>query len=112
MNGNHLGMEIGKLGFGLMRLPEIDGVIDIEQVKKMADLFIENGFTYFDSGYGYHGGKSEVAIKDAITSRYPRDKVQIATKLPLWNMEVDPEKIFNEQLERTGAGYFDYYLIH
>ena len=112
MKENYLGKDIPKLGFGLMRLPEIDGVIDIEQVKKMVDLFIEAGFSYFDSAYVYHGGKSEEAIKTAIIDRHPREKVKIATKLPLWNMNVDVRKVFNEQLERTGAGYFDFYLIH
>ena len=112
MQGKLLEQGIGKLGFGFMRLPEIDGVIDIEQVKQMTDLYIENGYSYFDTAYGYHGGKSEVAIKTAVIDRHPRDKVRIATKLPLWNIDADYKAIFAEQLARTGAGYFDFYLFH
>lgn len=103
-----------KLGFGLMRLPMLDGEIDIEQVKQMVDVFMENGFTYFDTAYGYHGGKSEVAAKAALVDRYPRESFQLATKLPAWNA-ADAEaarQMLYTSLERTGAGYFDYYLLH
>ena len=62
---NYLGKDIGKLGFGLMRLPEKDGKIDIEQVKTMVDMFMEKGFTYFDTAYVYGGGASELAAKEA-----------------------------------------------
>jgi len=112
MKENYLGKNIPKLGFGLMRLPEVDGVIDVEHVKKMVDLFIESGYSYFDTAYVYHGGNSEKIVKTVLTERYPREKFQIATKLPLWNMDVDVLAIFNEQLERTGLDYIDYYMIH
>ncbi|MEF9926088.1 MAG: aldo/keto reductase, partial [Raoultibacter sp.] len=73
----YLGQDIPKLGFGFMRLPqnEIDGesVIDIEQVKQMVDTFMAAGFTYFDTAWGYHGGHSEVALKEALVDRYPRE---------------------------------------
>ena len=68
----YLGENIPKLGFGLMRLPEENGVIDIEQVKEMADLFLSKGFTYFDTAYGYAEGRSEMAFKEAVADRHPR----------------------------------------
>ncbi len=103
-----------KIGFGLMRLPETDGVIDIDKVCKMADAYMEAGFNYFDTAYVYHGGNSEKAVKEAIVKRYPRDSFTIATKLPAWSIHSfeDRDKIFNEQLERCGVDYFDFYLLH
>ncbi len=104
-----------KLGFGFMRLPVTnDCDIDIEQVKEMVDLYIQNGFNYFDVAFGYMDGKAEGALKETVIDRYPRESILIADKMPLWevNCEEDIEKIFNTQLERTGAEYFDYYLLH
>ena len=62
-----------KLGFGLMRLPETDGKIDIERVCQMADAYIKAGLNYFDTAYVYHGGHSEEAVKEVLVKRYPRD---------------------------------------
>lgn len=111
----YLGEEIPKLGFGLMRLPMIGEDVDIEQTKQMVDLFIKKGFTYFDTAYGYLGGKSEAAAKVALVDRYPRESFQLATKLPAWagasNAE-EAKQMFYTSLERTGAGYFDFYLLH
>ncbi len=103
-----------KIGFGLMRLPETDGVIDIDKVCKMVDSYMEAGFTYFDTAYVYHGGNSEKAVKEAIVKRHPRDSFTVATKLPAWCIHSyeDRDKIFNEQLERCGVDYFDFYLLH
>lgn len=107
-----------KLGFGLMRLPLNNpndaGDIDIETVKKMVDAFIANGFTYFDTALMYCGGKSEAAAKAALTSRYPRNAYTLATKLhaDYFNSRGDCDKVFAEQLERTGVDFFDYYLLH
>lgn len=107
-----------KLGFGLMRLPMIgtgeQAVIDIEQTKQMVDTFIERGFTYFDTAWMYCGFKSEEATKIALVDRHPRDSYTLATKLHagFLKTEEDRDNIFNEQLRKTGAGYFDYYLIH
>ena len=107
--------SIRKLGFGLMRLPKLeDGSMDIEQIKKMVDLFLENGFTYFDTAFVYDGGKSEEAARDALVRRHPRQSFQLATKL---NARVaadreDAEKQLLTSLERTEAGYFDFYLLH
>lgn len=112
---NYLGKEIGKLGFGLMRLPEKDGKTDIEQVKTMVDMFMERGFTYFDTAYVYGNGESERVAKEALVDRYPRESFQLATKLPLFDKDVSVEELhqrFYTSLERTGAGYFDFYLIH
>lgn len=104
-----------KLGFGLMRLPTLeDKSIDIDQVCRMVDAFLEKGCTYFDTAYVYHGGDSECAVRKILVDRHPRESFTIATKLPGWAIkeEADVQRIFDEQLERTGAGYFDYYLLH
>ncbi|MBR3042787.1 MAG: aldo/keto reductase [Eubacterium sp.] len=106
--------KMPKLGFGLMRLPEKDGEIDIERVKTMVDKYMQMNINYFDTAYVYHGGKSEVAAREALVKRYPRDSFMIATKLPAWEIKeaADVERIFNEQLERAGVDYFDLYLLH
>ena len=103
-----------KLGFGLMRLPEQDGIIDLEQVCRMADAYLDAGLTYFDTAYVYHSGNSEKIVREALSKRHPRDSFTVATKLPAWCMteEADRDRIFNEQLERCGVDYFDYYLLH
>ena len=107
-----------KLGFGLMRMPTIDKTnaadVDIEQVKKMVDLFMEKGFTYFDTAIMYNGFASQKAAKAALVDRYPRDSFTLATKLHagFFNSFEERDKVFREQLEQTGAGYFDYYLLH
>lgn len=110
----HLGEEIKKLGFGLMRLPQKEeGVIDIEQTKKMVDLFMKAGFTYFDTAWAYAG--SEDAIRQALVERYPRESYQLATKNAAWiNCKTREEAIaqFDVSLKQTGAGYFDLYLLH
>ncbi len=106
--------KMPKLGFGLMRLPEQDGRIDIEQVKIMVDRYMATGMNYFDTAYIYHGGTSEVAARKAVVERYDRERFLLATKLPAWEIkrESDVDRIFNEQLERCGVDYFDYYLLH
>lgn len=109
------GKEIKNFGFGLMRLPMIETEIDIEQTKEMVDLFLANGFTYFDTAYGYLNQRSEGAAKVCLVDRYPRESFQLATKLPAWNgpkTTAEAEQMFFTSLERTGAGYFDFYLLH
>ena len=103
-----------KLGFGLMRLPEVNGEIDLEHVCRMVDKYLAAGLNYFDTAYVYHGGKSEVAAKDALVHRYPRDKFMLATKLPAWELkeQSDVDRVFEEQLHRCGVDYFDFYLLH
>ena len=111
-----LGDNIKKLGFGLMRLPRVAGkedVIDIEQVKQMADEFLSAGFTYFDTAWAYPG--SEEAFKAAVVDRYPREKYQIATKNAAWigcKTKEDAINQYTTSLRKTGAGYFDFYLLH
>lgn len=107
-----------KLGFGLMRLPSLDendpSKIDMEHTKKMVDTFIERGFTYFDTAWMYCGFKSENAAKEALVDRHPRDSYTLATKLHAEYIKTkeDRDKIFDEQLRKTGVDFFDYYLIH
>lgn len=107
-----------KLGFGLMRLPQLDPAnpasVDAGQVKKMVDLFLERGYTYFDTAWMYHGFASEEVAKAALVDRHPRDSFTLATKLHAGYIKSkdDRDKVFNEQLRKTGAGYFDYYLLH
>ncbi len=110
---DYFGKDTPKLGFGLMRLPKKDDVTDIEQTKEMVDMFLDAGFTYFDTAYVY--GTSEADTKIALVDRHPRDSYTLATKLNV-NMMSHDEKSAKQQfftsLERTGAGYFDYYLLH
>ena len=104
-----------KLGFGLMRLPKnADGSIDIPQVCRMADLFLEAGGTYFDTAFVYDGGESEKAFKTAVADRYPRDRYALATKLYVMAAKDgdDARQQLATSLSRTGAGYIDYYLLH
>ena len=112
----YFGESTPKLGFGLMRLPKRALVkIDIEQTKQMVDLFMEAGLTYFDTAYVYDGGESEKAAKAALVDRYPRESFTLATKLCAWmgaHNEKTAKQQFYTSLERTGAGYFDYYLLH
>ena len=106
---------IPKLGFGLMRLPMLGDEVDLEQTKQMVDLFLEKGFTYFDTAYGYLDGKSEAAAKAALVDRYPRDRFQLATKLPAWagaKTAEEAQNMFWTSLKRTGVEYFDFYLLH
>lgn len=110
-----LGQEISKLGFGMMRMPMLsESEIDLPQVFQMTDAFLEAGFTYFDTAYGYHNEQSERTVRKALVERYPRDKYLLATKLPLWHVKTveDMPRLFNTQLERTGVDYFDFYMMH
>ena len=107
-----------KLGFGLMRLPllneEDKKSIDKEQACQMTDLFLERGFTYFDTAYMYHEYESERAVKDFLVTRKDRGSYTLASKLPVMQLKEkeDMERIFNEQREKCGVEYFDYYLLH
>lgn len=106
--------NISKLGFGLMRLPRLDdGKIDVEQVKVMVDAFIAAGGTYFDTARMY--GDSEAAIGQALVARYPRESFYLTSKNAAWANKKSAEEArhdFDISLEQTGAGYFDFYLIH
>jgi hypothetical protein len=118
MNMGDISFGNKKLGFGLMRLPLLDNddasKIDIELTKKMVDAFIEKGFTYFDTAWMYCGFNSENAAKEVLVDRYPRDAYTLATKLHAGFIKTkeDRDKVFNEQLRKTGVEFFDYYLLH
>ena len=101
-------------GFGCMRLPMNGEEVDLEQTKKMVDTFIEQGFNYFDTAHGYIQGKSEKALKECLTSRYPRDKYILTDKLTanFFKKEEDIRPLFESQLEICGVDYFDFYLMH
>lgn len=101
-----------------MRLPltdqNVQGSIDLDTVCRMADIFLERGFTYFDTAYVYHNEKSEYALREAVLRRHPRASFTLATKMPVFSLtrKEDQLRIFETQLERCGTDYFDYYLLH
>ncbi len=110
--------KLAPLGFGFMRLPLTDAddptSIDIGKCCELVDIFMDAGFTYFDSARGYHGCKSEWALRKALVERYPRESFTIATKLPAWlakNAE-EARSMFDTSLAECGVDYFDYYLLH
>lgn len=107
--------EIKKnFGFGCMRLPMVDGEVDMEQFKQMVDLFLEEGFNYFDTAHGYLDGKSELALREGLTSRYPRDRYLLVSKLTsmYFHKEEEIRPFFENQLKWCGVDYFDVYLMH
>jgi len=111
-------MEIKKLGFGLMRLPYSDdptyGNADLEKTREMVDAYMAEGFSYFDTAAVYHGGHSEEVFGELVAKRYPREKFQVTSKMPVWELkeECDLDRIFNEQLQKCKVDYFDYYFMH
>lgn len=107
-----------KLGFGTMRLPLLVAddpkTVDREQFKQMVDKYMEKGFRYFDTAYPYHQETSELAVKECLVERYPREAYVLADKMPIIRVKdsSDYQRYFDEQLEKTGVEYFDYYLLH
>ena len=101
-------------GFGFMRLPMIGDDVDIPQTKQMVDHFLAAGFNYFDTAHGYINGKSELALKECLTSRYPRGSYILTNKLSAnyFQTEADIRPLFQSQLEACGVEYFDFYLMH
>ena len=112
MSGTIQTEKIGKLGFGYMRLPRKNGKFDYEQINKMADAFIASGGNYFDTAYVYTG--AEVAFRESVVKRYPRESYLIATKLPLEDADTigKLDERFKTSLERLGVDYVDFYLLH
>ena len=105
------------LGFGMMRLPVNKGNptdFDYPQLFQMVDCFLDAGYTYFDTSYVYHNGKSEEAVRKAVVERHPRNRFTIATKFPTFDLkkEEEIEPIFARQLENLGVDFIDYYLLH
>ena len=107
-----------KLGFGTMRLPLLVAddpkTVDREQFKQMVDKYMEKGFRCFDTAYPYHQETSELAVKECLVERYPREAYVLADKMPIIRVKdsSDYQRYFDEQLEKTGVEYFDYYLLH
>lgn len=103
-----------KLGFGCMRFPMQDQKIDVQELTKMVDVFMERGFTYFDTSYVYHNGESEKVLKKVLVERYPRTSFTITTKSPVFMLNSREHffAVFQEQLDRLGTDYVDYYWLH
>ena len=101
-------------GFGFMRLPMQGEEVDIPETTKMVDAFLDAGFNYFDTAHGYLQGKSEFALRDCLTSRYPRDRYVLTDKLTanFFKTEADIRPFFQSQLDACGVDYFDFYLMH
>lgn len=106
-------MTLPLLGFGLMRLPQKNGKVDYPTAEAMVAKAMKAGCNYFDTAYMYHNGESEKFVGQAL-SKYPRDSYFLVSKMPIimMNSEADNARIFNEQLARTRAGYFDFYFLH
>ncbi|MDE7213570.1 MAG: aldo/keto reductase, partial [Anaeroplasmataceae bacterium] len=101
-------------GFGCMRLPMKGEEVDYEELNKMVDTFIENGFNYFDTAHGYVNKKSEIAVRECLSKRHPRDSFILTNKLtdPFFNTHEEIRPFFESQLEACGVEYFDFYLMH
>ncbi len=104
----------GNFGFGCMRLPMKNGEVDTEEFSRMVDAFLEAGFNYFDTAHGYLDGKSEPALRESLTSRYPRERYVLTDKLSshFFNSQEEIRPLFQKQLEACGVEYFDFYLMH
>ncbi len=101
-------------GFGCLRLPMKDGEVDKEQMCKMVDTFLEQGFNYFDTAHGYLDGKSELALRDCLTSRHEHSEYILTNKLTNFYFKSEEEirPFFESQLKACGVDYFDFYLMH
>ncbi|MBE6473665.1 MAG: Fe-S oxidoreductase [Coriobacteriaceae bacterium] len=106
--------KISKLGFGCMRFPgREDDAINIDDISKMVDAYLEAGGNYFDTAWAYPN--SEVALGKALVARHPRDSFYIATKCVAWNHcngQEDLERQLQESLANLGVEYVDVYLMH
>ena len=109
------GKQLSLLGFGAMRLPTLgkDDAIDYAEAERMIDRAMETGINYYDTAFPYHGGNSEI-VTGKVLSKYPRDSYYIATKYPGHQVldSYNPAEIFEQQLEKCGVDYFDFYLLH
>ena len=100
-------------GFGCMRLPMKDKEVDYEELNKMVDTFIDNGFNYFDTAHGYVDKMSEIAVRECLTKRYPRESFVLTDKLTdfYFKTQEDIRPLFESQLEACGVDYFDFYFV-
>ena len=114
MQNSYFDFIHGNFGFGCMRLPMIGEEVDLEQMKAMVDHFLSQGFNYFDTAHGYLGGRSELALKECLTSRYPREAYILTDKLSGYHFNSNEEirPLFESELEACGVDYFDFYLMH
>ena len=115
MKDNSFFPEIkGNLGFGLMRLPMKGDEVDHEELSKMVDSYLDAGFNYFDTAHPYHGGKSEIAMRECLVKRHDRKEFLVADKLtePYFQKTEDIRPFFDSQLKWCGVDYFDFYLMH
>ena len=105
---------IKKLGFGCMRIPKSENGLDYEEFSRMVDIFLENGFNYFDTAHGYLKGESEIALRECLVKRYPRESYILTNKLSTFHFENSEEirPLFEKQLKACGVKYFDFYLMH
>ena len=112
MDQQYFGKNIGKMGYGNMRLPKVDGKVDFATIDKMIDTFLEAGYSYFDTTHVYEG--SELALGKSLVKRYPREQYQINTKLSFMTVhkKEDMQKQFDTSLERLGLEYIDFYFLH
>ena len=109
-----------RLGYGMMRLPTTGpkehAAVDLEQVCRLVDAFMDRGFSYFDTAYFYHEGQSEHIVRQAVAERHSRDSFLLADKMPMMHLKgktaEDQARIFDDQLQKCGVDYFDYYLLH
>jgi hypothetical protein len=118
------GCQVSILSFGCMRLPheptednepvrfDPSGPVDEAEATRMIHYAYDQGINYFDTAYGYHGGKSELILGRALKGF--RDRVFLATKLPVWLVEsaADFDRLLEEQRRKLGTWYLDFYLLH
>lgn len=104
----------GMFGFGCMRLPMNDEEVDLAEMNRMIDAFMDAGFNYFDTAHGYVGGKSETALRDTLVARYPRESYVLVDKLTNvhWQTEADIRPVLEAELAACGVEYFDALLMH
>ena len=105
----------GKFAFGCMRMQlDADGNVDLDNFRAMVDCYLDAGFNYFDTAHVYYDGKSEIALREGLTSRYPRERYVLTNKMSdgCFRTEADILPYFQLQLEVCGVEYFDFYLLH
>ncbi len=102
------------LGLGAMRLPlGPDGRIDRAAATALIRHAVDHGVTYLDTAWVYHNGESEPFLGEALGNGY-RERVQLATKLPVWAARdrADMDRILDLQRERLRTDVIDFYLLH